>query len=685
MDAWILTATEPAAGRLYLANGYLSCAAAWDGGLLMESAADPCYLRGVYNDSVGDGVDRLAVLPAWNRLRYGAPGQVREYRRTLDLRRGLLRTTILLEEARGQMLLEQEVFASRADQHQAAIRLRLTPDFDGDLTVLAALDAPPDGDVRTLALGSGEQTLWLRGTTPTYGVELAETLHFPERDWVVETSTGQTNVSHAFRAPGNRGETRTLTQLVRIATAHEDSDPLALAQPTEKCFDDLLDAHEAAWAQLWQTDIEIEGDSDVQQWVRAALFYLWSTVREGDRWSIAPMGLSSNFYFGHVFWDAEMWMYPSLLITQPEMGASCVAYREHTIEAARRRAAANGHGGAQFPWEGAYTGDEMTPVWAETRDFQLHITADVGIGQWWYYLVTRDRDWLRDHGWPVIRACAEYWASRVEWHADRGRYEVSNVVCADEYAEHVNNDAFTNAAVRVLLRIAVHCATLLGSTAPPEWEEIAAQIHIPYDDVNARHLEYDGFDGRITKQADVELLAYPLEEVTDPVAVARDLDYYATVIDPNGPAMSFSIYAIVSAQLGRGEDAYRYFKRSYEPNTRPPFQSFSETPTNDEYFFCTGIGGSLQVPLFGFTGLRLREDAFLLRPCLPPGWKALRLHCIFLLGARTDLEIEPGTITIRRHLTDRCVEWTVPWPDSDHHLRVDDHGVQLTLSNLQIR
>jgi protein-glucosylgalactosylhydroxylysine glucosidase len=322
----------------------------------------------------------------------------------------------------------------------------------------------------------------------------------------------------------------------------------------------------------------------------------------------------------------------------------------------------------------------MTPPWAETRDFQLHITADVAIGQWWYYLVTGDRVWLERDGFPVIRECAEYWVSRVEYNRAADRYEVSNVVCADEYAEHVNNDVFTNASVQKALRIAQRAAGLLGEPTPQEWTEVADKMYIPYDPEHARHLEFDGYDGRATKQADVELLAYPLEYTTECDQIERDLDYYGTVIDPHGPAMSFSVYSIVSAQLGRAQDAYAFLRKSFMPNTKPPFWAFSETPTNHEYFFCTGIGGALQAFLFGFSGLRLREDHIVLAPILAPEWKAQRLYGLFVQGAHIDIEIEPERTIVRRHLSTGVVsaeihradnEVVFGWPGGPDTLQVE--------------
>jgi trehalose/maltose hydrolase-like predicted phosphorylase len=248
----------------------------------------------------------------------------------------------------------------------------------------------------------------------------------------------------------------------------------------------------------------------------------------------------------------------------------------------------------------------------------------------------------------VMRACAEYWVSRVEHDAARDCYEISNVVCADEYAEHVNNDAFTNASVAQALRVTARAAQLLGEAVPSAWLQIADRMYVAYDEERQIHIEYDGYDGQQTKQADVELLSYPLEYTTDAAQVARDLDFYGQVIDPNGPAMSLSIYAILSAQLGRTRAAYEFLRRSYAPNATGPFWAFSETPTNHAYLFCTGLGGALQALLFGFSGIRLYEKVLTLRPVLAPHWTSLRLRGLYLLGARTDLDVDCDGFTLCR-------------------------------------
>ena len=232
-----------------------------------------------------------------------------------------------------------------------------------------------------------------------------------------------------------------------ICTSKDVTDPLneSERQPIfalQEGIDKLLDRHKLAWAELWKTgDIQIEGDLDAQQRVRFALYNLYSFVRPESRQSIAPMGLSSQGYNGHIFWDSELWMYPSLLVMQPEMAKSCLDYRSDRLQKAKQKASIYGYKGAMFPWESDDTGEEATPTWALTGIFEQHITSDVAIAFWNYYSMTQDKSWLKNE-FKVLKETADFWVSRVVKNTD-GSYSILNVVGADEYAQHVDDNAFT--------------------------------------------------------------------------------------------------------------------------------------------------------------------------------------------------------------------------------------------------
>ena len=137
------------------------------------------------------------------------------------------------------------------------------------------------------------------------------------------------------------------------------------------------------------------------------------------------------------------------------------------------------------------------------------------------------------------------------------------------------------------------------------------------------------YNGEAIKQADANLLAYPLGVVTAPKRVRQDLEYYSQKIDKNGPAMGNAILAILYAQLGDSEKAYEYFSRSYIPHKRPPFGVLSETAGGNNPYFCTGAGGLLQAVLYGFGGLRVTDAGIVQqKSVLPSKWKSLTLKGI---------------------------------------------------------
>ncbi|MGN6195105.1 MAG: glycoside hydrolase family 65 protein [Ginsengibacter sp.] len=386
----------------------------------------------------------------------------------------------------------------------------------------------------------------------------------------------------------------------------------------------LIEFHDAAWDELWKSDIKIEGDEASQRDVNAAMYHLYSFVRSGTAYSPSPMGLSGLGYNGHVFWDAELWMFPPLLVLHPEMAKSMLEYRFQRLKEAEHNAFAHGYKGAMYPWESAATGNEETPVWALSGPFEHHITADVAIAAWNYFAVTQDTSWLREKGFPMIKACADFWASRVERNGP-GKYDIKNVVAADEWAENVDNNAFTNAAAKANLRYAVMAANILHQQVDSDWIDVEKNIPI-LKLANGVTSEYAGYDGIKIKQADVNLLAYPLKEITDPVQIKKDLEYYESRIGEGSPAMTHAIFAVLYARLNEPQKAFEAFEKAYIPNKLPPFGVLAETAGGTNPYFATGAGGYLQSVLFGFGGLDITPNGIVqLKTSLPKQWKSLTL------------------------------------------------------------
>ena len=589
-------------------------------------------LNHVFDADAPHGISRILqglnpfVLQVSIDGRNVAETSVTEWSQTLDMREAVLRTAFVAD---GRARIAYDIRALRNMPYAGLIRVEVEAIDDLFLSVANTTDTP--GDYAGSESSAHEVTVdgtriryrrtWAparhRGTVVSASAAL---LFDPARTVAQECSSGQNRLGVTLK----KGERFSFDLLGAVCTGRDFVDPWnesdrEVIYAVKEGVDRLTSRHGELWDELWQGDIEIEGDDEAQQAVRLALYHLYSFARADSRLSIPPFGLSSQGYNGHIFWDTELWMYPPMLFLNQGIAESMMNYRIDRLPAARRKALAYGYRGAMFPWESDDTGEESCPTWALTGPFEHHITADIGIAAWNYYCMSGDRNWLRKEGWPLLREVADFWTSRAERNDD-GTYSIRNVVCADEYAEGVDDNAFTNGSAMRALQAASKAAALCGEKAPAIWNTIAASLRIPrFEDGTTR--EYEDYDGRIIKQADANLLAYPLGLVTNTEEIRRDLAYYEPRIDA-GPAMSYSILALQHARLGDGGKAYELFSRSYQPNRVAPFGVTAEYAGTDNCYFATGAGGMLQAVINGFCGLEITDKGIIQLPsALPAHWK----------------------------------------------------------------
>jgi len=415
-------------------------------------------------------------------------------------------------------------------------------------------------------------------------------------------------------------------------------------------------AVEVNWPSLWdKSDLKIDGDPQAQQVIHANLFYLISSVAAGKDRSVAPMGLSSVVYNGHIFWDADVWMLPALIAQYPEYAKSIVDYRFQRLAQAQKNAGEHHFAGAEYPWESAETGEEVAPAeFARER----HITADVAFAAWQYYLWTGDKSYLKTEGWPILKATADYWLSRVERSHD-GSYHVLQVLSPDETTGLVDDDAYTNSAVRYNLNAATEASKELGLPPNPTWQSVSAGMTIPFDKKLGIPAENSTplTDRFQAKQADTLLEIFPMDQHYSPEIEEKTLNFYAAHTMAAGPAMTSCIASVVAARLGRGAQSLSAFRDSYQPFMRAPWDAFSEKRTTNNCYFLTGMAGSLQSVLYGFAGLQtaygseqasgklIAKDGnvrLYADPHLPPGWNAITLVGVKFHGKTMTVHIGTG-------------------------------------------
>lgn len=378
-------------------------------------------------------------------------------------------------------------------------------------------------------------------------------------------------------------------------------------------------------------------------------------------------------------------MWPPLLMLDPGCAKSALQYRFDRLPGARIKAKACGKQGhswcpkgykapaeaAMFPWESASTGQEVQfsggdiGVWGQ---YEIHITGDIALAVRQYWYTTQDKDWLREVGFPLVNATASFYAARASPSTKKHNasappaYDILQVMGPDEYAVPVDNSAYTNAVARIALDFAAEAAAVLGESVPDKFANVSAGLSIEVADTvpgrkdlkGGYHPEYKDFPSSsggakhpTVKQADAIMLSYPLGVEMNQTVLANDLSFYDGITDPDGPAMTWAMFAIGWFNAGNFTASQGHFQRGYA-NVQMPYGVWTETPDGGTVNFITGAGGFLQSLVFGTSGMRIEKDQLTFKPPPPSaaGTKASRLvlHSFHFRGSRLRQEVTKSTV-----------------------------------------
>ncbi|XP_041965759.1 protein-glucosylgalactosylhydroxylysine glucosidase isoform X3 [Alosa sapidissima] len=420
----------------------------------------------------------------------------------------------------------------------------------------------------------------------------------------------------------------------------------------------LRPSHNRAWADFWLgSRLEIAGEEPLSRALIGCLFYLLSAFPSLNQTAeafggVSPGGLSNGGqgqdYWGHVFWDQDTWMYPSIALFYPSLARTVLEYRVRTLEGARANAEQQGYKGVKFPWESATSGREVCPedIYGEQ---EIHINGDVIQAFQHYYYLTQDLDMFKGgRGSEVVWGVADYWVSRVTWSSEDQSYHIKGVMPPDEYYYNVDDSVFTNTVAKNSLLFAVELASLLQHPAPPEWQEVADRLKIPFDPDHQYHPEFRGYiKGGVVKQADVVLLGYPLGLPMSSQVRRNDLEAYEPVTDPRGPAMTWGMFAVAWMELGETERAQKLLEKCYK-NIQGPFQVWSESSDGSGAVnFLTGMGGFLQAVLFGYTGFRVQKDCLSFSPVLTGAVAELSVTGVSYLGNKLNWLVKGEEVSVK--------------------------------------
>ncbi|WP_394822969.1 glycoside hydrolase family 65 protein [Pendulispora albinea] len=378
----------------------------------------------------------------------------------------------------------------------------------------------------------------------------------------------------------------------RSLPAVRDQVSAALTSAHHAGIDGLMAEQRAYLDAFWKrADVELEGDTEIQQAVRFALFHVLQAGARAENRAIPAKGLTGPGYDGHAFWDTETFVLPVLTYTNPDSVADALRWRKSTLGIAQERARQLGLTGAAFPWR-TITGDECSAYWpAGTAAF--HVNADIADAVIRYVEVTGDLAFEEQTGMDLLVETARLW--RALGHYDvYGNFRIDGVTGPDEYSCISDNNLYTNLmAQRNMVGAASACerhfirARDLGVTADEmaEWRAAAAAMLIPFDEDLGVHQQAEGFTRhqiwdfentkaeqyplllhfpyfdlyrkQVVKQSDLVLAMHLRGDAFTAEQKAKNFDYYErlTVRDSS---LSSCTQAVIAAEVGHLRLAFDY-------------------------------------------------------------------------------------------------------------------------------
>jgi alpha,alpha-trehalose phosphorylase len=453
----------------------------------------------------------------------------------------------------------------------------------------------------------------------------------------------------------------------RSLEAVRDQVSAALSSARHAGWEGLAESQRDYLADFWdRSDVEVDGDPEIQQAVRFSLFHVLQAGARGEDRPIPAKGLTGPGYDGHTFWDTEMFVLPLLSLTAPDAAASALRWRHSTLPTARARAAELGFAGAAFAWR-TITGPECSGYWPASLA-AFHVNAAIADAVLRYVAVTGDTDFDQNTGTDLLVQTARLWRS-LGHHDSEGRFHIDGVTGPDEYSALADDNVYTNLMAQQNLLAAAERAERYPDRArelgvdmeeAASWRDAATKMFIPYDDALGVHPQSAGFTGhqawdfagtpadhyplmlhypyfdlyrkQVVKQADLVLALQRCSQAFTAEQKARNFDYYET-LTVRDSSLSANTQAVMAAEVGELDLAFDYLGEAalidlddLEHNTRDGVHIAS-------------LAGTYVALISGFAGLRYETGAPQFAPRLPDGMARLAFT-IVLQGRRLRVEIK---------------------------------------------
>jgi alpha,alpha-trehalose phosphorylase len=611
-------------------------------------------------------------------------GRLARHERTLDLRAGVLRRDVEWSSPTGKAVtIRTTRMVSLAHRAVVAIRYEVTPvDRDARIVLQSTLVAneplPAKSDDPRAAVAlhaplipeyhtNHDLEVSLGHRTKASGLRMAVALdHIAEgpTDIAMHSESEGDLGRVTFSTDLQPGQTLTVVKLVAYAWSSQRSMPslrdqvdAAVAGARRAGWSGLADAQREYLDDVWaRADIEIDGDPELQQAVRFAIFQVVQSAARAEKRAIPAKGLTGRGYDGHTFWDMDVYTLPVLTYIVPHTARDVIEWRHTTLPLAQARARELGFAGAAFPWR-TIRGQECSGYWpASTAAF--HINAGIADAVRRYVAATQDEELAAGAGLELLVQTARLWASL--GHYDTvGRFHIDGVTGPDEYSALSDNNTFTNLMAARNLSVAADAASQHQDRARSlavtdeeiaSWREAAGAVVVPYDDdlgvtaqadgfTRYRRWDFDGappgnrpmlmrypyyllYSSQIVKQADLVFALYLFGERFSDEQKQRDFNYYEP-ITVRDSSLSACVQGIVAAEVGHLDLAYSYLRESALIDLRDLAGNTADG------LHLASLSGAWLAAVAGLGGMRDSGTTLAFRPQLPTALDRLTFRLVY--------------------------------------------------------
>ncbi|MGB6179360.1 glycoside hydrolase family 65 protein [Carnobacterium sp.] len=600
---------------------------------------------------------------------------VSEFKMSLDMQKGILSRSYVVEKSGKKFHVEVERFVSLAQKELCAIRMEVTC-----LTGEAIISFEPalDGNVTNedsnyeekfwLPISVTEDSLTVETKPNKFGIEqftVAATMVNRVKNLKhTYTSSTDLTVVQEFTGKLRVGESASIEKLITLTTSR-DSSKEEVTNRSKKIserisrysFTQLRQQHMQLWQERWdKADVVIGGDSAAQQGIRYNLFQLFSTYYgEDERLNIGPKGFTGEKYGGATYWDTEAYAIPLYLaLTDQKVSKNLLNYRHNQLPQAEHNARQQGLKGALYPMV-TFTGVECHNEWEITFE-EIHRNGAMAYAIYNYTNYTGDESYLIDKGLDVLVGISRFWSDRVHYNQDKNQYMMHGVTGPNEYENNVNNNWYTNKMAVWTLKYTLlslekaenkKISLNIKKEEIDKWKNIIEKMYFPIDEKRGIFVQHDTFLDKelrpvselnpeelplsqnwswdrilrspYIKQADVlQGIYFFMEEFTEAEKRAN-FDFYEP-LTVHESSLSPSIHAIIAADLNNMDKAVELYSRT----ARLDLDNYNND--TEDGLHITSMTGSWLTIVEGFAGMRTANERLSFAPSLPKNWTNYEFH-----------------------------------------------------------